>query len=383
MNSVDHFNFDNLTERRNSGSYKWDLKSMQGLLPMWVADMDFQSAPCIQKALLDKVSHNIYGYSIAPPSLEENVVLRLKKKYQWTIKKDWIVWLPGLETSFALASDSIGKEGDQVICFPPIYPPFKTGPRFAKRQVIPVEMDFQNYRWSLDFEKLENCIKENPRVKLLLFCNPHNPIGKVYTKEELQQLLDLCLKYKLCICSDEVHCDLILNKKEHIPIASLLPELEQNSITLMAASKTFNIAGLGCGFAIIPNEKLRQSFKLSMRGYTPMINPFAFAATEAAFSEGEPWRRQLIEYLKRNVNYLNKEFQSISNCSFSPPEASFLAWIDCRKTQLDDPCNHFRSHGLGLSPGHHFGSPGWVRLNFACPKSTLEEGMRRFKKALT
>jgi cysteine-S-conjugate beta-lyase len=217
----------------------------------------------------------------------------------------------------------------------------------------------------------------------LLLCNPHNPIGKVFSRSELERLVQVCLRYGVKICSDEVHCDLILNEKEHVVLASLSPEVCGNTITLMAPSKTFNVAGLGCGFAIISDEKLRQSFRLSMRSITPGVNPLAYAACEAAYRFGEPWRLELLEYLKGHVALIeNFVAAHRKHLSLISPEATYLAWLDCRGMGLKDPSSHFKAFRVGLSAGSQFGDAQSVRLNFGCPKSTLELGLERMGQAL-
>jgi len=377
------FDFDKTIERRNSGSYKWDSDGQQSTLPMWVADMDFEVADCITQALHKRLEHPIYGYAIAPNSLVETIVDRLKTHHNWHIKKEWIVWLPGLETSFTLASKCIHSESAKVMYLSPIYPPFFTGPRAAKKATVKFKIELnKSNEWELDFENLEKVLSDDPQIKTLLFCNPHNPIGKVYTEKELLKLIGLCNKYEVMLCSDEIHCDLILNGKPHISAAAIDKTIQQNSITLMGASKTFNIAGLGCGFAIIPNDQLRQSFKINMRGYTSMINPFGYLATETAYREADEWRVALIEYLKFNLKFLENEINSMPGCKIVKPEASFLAWVDCTKTGIETPASYFKSFGIAFSPGEQYGSPGWVRINFGCPLSTLKNGLAKMKNAI-
>lgn len=377
------YDFDTPIERRNTASYKWDISHMKGVLPMWVADMDFKIAPEIIEAIKSKADHGVFGYALAPDSLVETVVERMQRLYNWQIQPEWLVWLPGLETSFALASSSLGEQGDGVMCLTPIYPPFYTGPRAAHRKAVQCPLRFENQQWSIDYEAIEQALSEDPSIKLLLFCNPHNPIGKVFTREELLKLGKFCLQRNLKICSDEVHGDLIFDDKPHIPFATLDPEFEDQSITLMAPSKTFNIAGLGCGFAIIPNAKWRQSFQISMRGNSAMVNNMGYVACEAAYRFGENWRLELLNYLKGNLQLIDQALTGpLSELSWKAPEATYLGWIDARSMQTSDPATIFKKYGLGLSPGHTFGAKGWVRLNFATRRALLEEGLSRMEKAL-
>jgi len=375
--------FDKIIDRRRTGSYKWDSDGHQSTLPMWVADMDFKVADCITQSLQKRLEHPIYGYAIAPESLIQTIVDRIKSNHNWVIKKEWIVWLPGLETSFALASKCIHSDSAKVMYLSPIYPPFFTGPRAAKKVTVKFNITLNNdNEWELDFEKLETVLAGDPEIKTLLFCNPHNPVGKVYKEDEIKKLIHLCNKYKVMLCSDEIHCDLILNGEAHISAAAIDKTIEQNSITLMGASKTFNIAGLGCGYAIIPNDQLRQSFKINMRGNTSMINPFGYLATETAYRKAEEWRIALISYLNANLDFLANEISLMPGCEMVKPEASFLAWVNCKETGIENPSSYFKSYGVDFSPGEQYGSPGWVRINFGCPLSTLKTGLAKMKNAI-
>lgn len=381
---MSQFNFDEVIDRRNTGSYKWDSESYASVLPMWVADMDFKAATCITEALKERIeNHPVFGYALAPDSLYETIQKYLKNTYQWDVDKNWIVWLPGLETSFTVASKTRHTDDAAVFYLSPIYPPFYTGPKAVGKKTHAIPVNLYEGTWKIDFDKFESLLKEESGPKTLLFCNPHNPIGKVYSMEELEKLSSLCLMYDVLMVSDEVHCDLILDSnKKHIPIATLNSDILKKTITLMAASKTYNIAGLGCGFAIIPDEQVRQSYKINMRGHTAMVNPFGFIAAEAAYKNGESWRLELIDYLNENLTILKDFFDKFDQCHFHPPEASFLAWVDCSDLKLDNTSAYFKSHGVAFSPGEHFGSKGWIRINFACPKSTLIEGLKRFEEAL-
>lgn len=350
---------------------------------MWVADMDFRTAPEIIDAIKRKADHGVFGYALAPDSLIEVVVERMKRLYNWQIQPEWLVWLPGLETSFALASSSLGEQGDGVLCLPPIYPPFYTGPRAAHRKAVKCPLRYEQNEWSIDYEAMEKCLTEDPSIKLLLFCHPHNPIGKVFSREELLELGQFCLEHNIKVYSDEAHGDLILNGKQHIPFATLSKEFEDQSITLMSPSKTFNIAGLSCGFAIIPNDKWRQSFQISMRGNSAMVNNMGFAACEAAYRYGEPWRLELLDYLRTNIEIIDRALSGpLNSLYWKAPEATYLAWINAGAMEVEDPAVIFKKHGVGLSPGHIFCAKGWVRLNFATRKALLEEGLSRMEKAL-
>lgn len=374
--------FGTVVPRRKTGSVKWDLKEMQGLLPMWVADMDFKAPPAVLEALHERVDHGIFGYSLADEGLPSLVVQRLKERYGYEIKEDWIVWLPGLETALTLASMSVGAAGDKTVCFSPIYPPFYTGPKKAERQALKIPFILEGGQWLVDWEALEQAFCSGG-VSLLLFCNPHNPVGKVFERWELEKLAALCLEHGVKICSDEVHNDLILGDEKHISIASLSKEVADQTMTLMAPSKTFNIAGLGCGFAVIANDKWRQSFRLSMRSITPGVNPMGFVACQAAYEHGEEWRRALIAYLNKNCDLVEDFVRSHApRLSMERPQATYLAWINASGLGVESPYRHVKSYRLGLSAGAPFGDEQYLRLNFACPRSVLEDGLARMDQAI-
>lgn len=375
-------NFDKVIDRKNTSSEKWDKYQGRNIIPMWVADSDFETAPAIIKALQERVAHGVFGYTVQPTSsVQDAIVKHLSSRYNWKIEKDWIVPLPSLVRGLALSCSVAGDEGDAVLIPNTIYPPFKYVTESEKRQTITVPMHLDAERWVLDFDALEAAI--TPNSKMLLFCNPHNPAGTVYTENELERLHDICKRHKLLICSDEIHCDLILDKdKQHTPLANLNEDASQRTITLMAASKTFNVAGLGFGFAIIPNDKLRKKFKVIVRQSMPDINMLAQVATEAAFNHGEDWRKQQIEYLRANRDYLMKEINAISGMKMYPLEATFLAWIDISQLNLEDAGAFFEDAGVGISAGAIYGDDNFIRLNFACRRALLEEAVNRIRKAV-
>jgi len=376
--------FDKKVDRTNTYSEKWEKYKGRDIIPMWVADSDFETAPEITKALQERVAQGVFGYSEQPTSgVQDAIQSHLKSQYGWTIDKDWIVPLPSLVRGLALSCAVAGDDNDSVIIPQTIYPPFQFIPKTENRNVIAVPMclDADKKRWVLDSVALEKAITSDS--KILLFCNPHNPAGTVYTQEELENIQDICKRHDLLICSDEIHCDLILDKnKKHIPLATLNEDAANRTITLMAASKTFNVAGLGFGFAIIPNNNLREKFKIIVRQRMPDINILAQIATEAAFKHGENWRLQQIEYLRDNRDYLMREINSIKGLKMYPLEATFLAWIDVSKLGLDDPESFFEEAGVGISAGKYFGDNNFIRLNFACRLSLVEEAVERIKTAI-
>lgn len=380
------YNFDKPIDRKGTFSEKWDKYKGKDIIPMGLADSDFETAPEIIQALQKRVSNGVFGYTTQPTStVKDAIVYHLSAQYDWQIDRDWIVPLPSLVRGLALSCAVAGDENDTVIIPQTIYTPFMFVPEAEKRQAISVPMRLDKSsgeRWILDLDALEAAI--TPTSKMLLFCNPHNPAGTVYTENELNQLNEVCKRHDLLICSDEIHCDLILDKdKKHTPLAMIHKDAAQRTITLMAASKTFNIAGLSFGFAIISNNQLRQKFKTIVRQTMPDINMLAQVATEAAFKHGEEWRLQQINYLRDNRDYLLKEINAIDGLKMYPLEATFLAWIDVSELQLENVERFFEEAGVGISAGEIYGNSDFIRLNFACRRLLLEEAVKRIKQAIT
>ncbi len=375
-------NFNKIIDRTHSNSEKWEKYVGRDILPMWVADSDFETAPEIIEALQKRVTHGIFGYAEQPSSgVKDAIQSHLKTQYNWNIELEWVVPLPSLVSGLSL-SCMMTEQSSEVLLPQTIYPPFKYVVDNTKRVVITVPLrQTTTQRWILDVDKLEASV--TAQSKLLLFCNPQNPAGTVYTEDELTQIADICRRHDLFVCSDEIHCDLILDKdKTHIPFATLNNDAANRSITLMAASKTFNIAGLGFGFAIIPNDELRTKFKVLVRETMPDINVLAQTATEAAFKHGENWRLEQIEYLRSNRDFLFQEINAIKGMEMYPLEATFLAWIDISALNLDDPEKFFEDAGVGISAGKYFGDSDFIRLNFACPRSTVKEAVKRIQNAV-
>ncbi len=377
------YDFDTPVPRTESDSYKWQKYHGKDIIPMWVADMDFPSPPAVLEALHQRVDHGIFGYGRPDPALKELLIAHLQGKYRWAVDPAWIVWLPGLVCGVNVACRSVGRNGAGVWTTLPIYPPFLSAPKYSGKrlQTSPMYHEHQHDRWLLDFDQLDRCLDD--RTALMLLCNPHNPTGRVFSMEELQRVAAICLKKGMTICSDEIHCDLILEKGcRHIPLASISPEVADQTITLMAPSKTYNVPGLGCSFAIISNPRLRARFKRAMAGIVPGVNLFGFAAAMAAYEHGGRWLSDLLDYLRGNRDLVYKSINGFENLHMGPVEATYLAWIDTRQAGLESPAAYFESAGVGLSDGAYFGTPGFVRLNFGCPRSTLIEALERMTAAL-
>lgn len=375
------FDFDTPIERRGTDSAKWRKYAGRDVLPMWVADMDFAAPPEVVQALRRRVDHGVFGYGDAPASTVQAVVDALARDHGWTIDPSWLVWLPGLVTGLNVACRAVGETGDAVLTATPIYPPFLTAPVNAGRQVLRVPMRLEGGHWGWDVAEIEAAI--TPGTRLLLLCNPHNPTGRVLTRDELVAISALADRHGLTLCSDEIHAGLVLDPGcRHLPIAALDEATALRTITLMAPSKTYNIPGLGCAFAVVPNAPLRRRVHDAMRGIVPHVNVLGFAACEAAYGHGGAWHGALIEYLRGNAARVSAAVAAMPPLRTTPVEATYLAWIDARGLGLPDPARFFEDAGVGLSDGADFGAPGFVRLNFGCRRSLLDEALERMARAV-
>jgi len=376
----ERYDFDEIVDRRGTASEKWDRYQGRDVIPLWVADMDFRSPPAVIRALHERVEHGVFGYTHPPEGLTQAVQEALTGEFGWGVSPEWIVWLPGLVTGLNVACRAVGAAGDAVITFTPVYPPFMSAPPLADRTLVKVPLAERAGRWGIDFEALERAA--DPAVKLLLLCSPHNPVGRVWSRAELVRLGAFAERHDLAICSDEIHAGLVLEESvEHLPIATLSPALDRRTITLLAPSKTFNVPGLGCSFAVISDDTLRRAFKKAMGRVVPHVNLLGYTAAEAAYRHGGGWRRALIEYLRGNRDLVAQEVTGMG-LSVAQVEATYLAWIDLRGTGIEDAVGFFEQAGVGLSGGADFGLPGFVRLNFGCPRPLLAEALRRMRVAL-
>ena len=400
MNQAPHYDFDIPPDRHGTGSFKWDRYGKRDVIPLWVADMDFASPPEVVAALRERVEHGVFGYTHATDRLEAAVQRSLARDYSWDVPIPWLVWLPGLVSGLNVVCRAVGKPADDVATFVPIYPPFLSAPGHADRSVTTIPLVLSSSgeapggdvvagaagagaagRWEMDLDLFERRL--TPRTRLLLLCSPHNPVGRVWTKPELEALAETAVRHDLVICSDEVHAGLVLDEdKRHIPMAALGSEIAARTITLMAPSKTFNIPGLGCSFAVISDPSLRRDVTQAMEGIVPHINLFGYVAAQAAYEHGGPWLDALLAYLRGNRDLVEKEIRSLRGLSVAHVEGTYLAWIDARDSGLTDPARDFERAGVGLSDGAEFGAPGFVRLNFGCSRSLLVEGLARMRSAL-
>ena len=375
------FDFDKVFDRQHTDSLKWDKYKNRDIIPMWVADMDFPSPAPILEALHKRIDHGIFGYTVPPDELVQVVVARMFEKYQWKIEPSWIVWLPGVVPALHLACLAFGDDGDEVMTFTPVYPPFLSAPSLSRRQLKPIPLGRRANRYTMDAERLESEISS--RSKVLLLCNPHNPVGRRYERQELRDIAEICVAHNVVLCSDEIHCDLILDGQKHIPTASLSPEISARTITLMAPSKTFNTPGLNCAFAVIENKNLRTQFRQARKGIVPNVNTLGLAACLAAYRDCEPWRTALVDYLAGSKDIVYKTVnEEIPGLSMDDVQATYLAWINVKELNERDPVRFFENAGVGLSHGKDYGAEGYLRLNFGCPRKALTEALERMQSAV-
>ena len=378
-----HYNFDTCPDRTGYGSLKWDKYKGRDILPLWVADMDFTTAPEITAALQQRLDHGIFGYTI-PYEAPVNAVLNyLHRQHGYSAKAHWLNFLPGLVPAINLCCHAFVAADESVMTATPVYPPFLGAPDYANRELIKVPLCLDaTDQWTLDFDAMEAAVK--PHTKLFILCSPHNPVGRVYTKEELTRLGDFCEKHDLILISDEIHCDLVFDANaQHIVTAKLSETLAARTVTLMAPSKTYNLPGLACAFSIIEDSKLRLQFQKTIRGIITEVNCFGYAGCEAAYNHGEAWRQELITYMRGNYELISKFLkEQIPGITFRPMESTYLAWFDVTKLELENPVKFFEDHGVGLSDGTPFDGIQHLRLNFGCPRSRLQEGLEKMATAL-
>ena len=371
------FDFEHVPERRGSDSVKWNKYAGQDVLPLWIADMDFASPPPVLAALQARVARGDLGYAEPWPALVEAVQAYCQRHYDWRVEADWLIWLPGLVCGINLACRSVDGE---VLTATPVYPPFLSAPGLSGRGLVRVSLREEGGRWSWDFAALEAAV--TPATRLLLLCHPHNPVGRAWDADELQTLAEFAARHDLVVCSDEIHCDLVLDsERHHVPFARQGEDAARRSITLMAPSKTYNIAGLGCSLAIIPDPALRRRYQAARRGIVPDVNVLAFTACASALLEGEAWRQDLLAVLRANRDRVEAAVNAMPGLSLGHVEATYLAWIDARGLGVDAPVEFFEAAGVGLSDGRDFGLPGWVRLNFGCAPALLDQALDRMRAA--
>ncbi len=380
------YDFDHVPDRHGTHSIKWDAFPAD-VLPLWVADTDFAVAPCIIEAIQKRLQHPIFGYTSDNEQLKTAVVNRMKKLYNWSITGEDIILVPGIVSGFNFACRAFAKPGESVIFQTPVYPPFFGAPNNNHLETIenPLIYDNEKRKYLINFDHFDQAIKEN--TKLFILCNPHNPVGRVFTKEELYTLGNICLKHHVTVCSDEIHSDFIYKGFHHTPIASINDDFAQNTLTFIAPSKTFNIAGLSCSIAIAQNPEIRKKFHTAIDGLCPFVTCLSQEAACAAYTSGNDWLAQQIAYLESNRDFLDQfikdEMPSVSNNII---EGTYLAWLDCSKTNITgSPQKYFLEKAkVGLNDGKPFGESyeKFIRLNFGTNRSTLKEALERMASSL-
>ena len=377
------YDFDQLIDRDTTHSTKWLKFSDPDVLPMWIADMDFLCPPEVTNPMIERVNQGIFGYTDTPVSLTKSFIEHVNKTLRWKIEEDWIVWVPGGVVGLNISCKTVLAPGDIALVPSPIYPPFTEAPENMERGFVKTFLKDINGRLEFDVEDIKELLSDD--TKMLYLCNPQNPGGTVFTNRELAELSVLCQENDIVVCSDEIHADLILDDNlKHTPYASLNSFAQENSITIMGPCKTFNLAGFPIAAAIIPNEELREDFERNSKGIVAHIDTMAFVAAEAAYRSAIEWKSELVEYLKTNKSLLSKSINDIEGLSLCGPEAGFLAWIDCRQSGLDSPVKFFVEEAkVGVHGGEFFGNEKYVRLNFGCPRSILEEAISRIEKAFS
>jgi cystathionine beta-lyase len=380
------YDFDRSINRRNSDSSKWNYYPEE-VLPLWTADMDFAVAQPVLDALHDRVEHGIFGYSMEPAELRELMAARLARLYGWQVQPSDIIFQAGVVLGLNRFCRAVAAPGDAVLVQPPVYPPIFAAPEkngLIRQEAVLVRTPGGSYE--IDFDAFQAAITE--RTRAFLLCNPHNPVGRAFRREELERMAEICLRNDVVICSDEIHCDILFRGTDHIPIASLSPEVARRTVTLMAPSKTYNIPGLHCSMAITPDPALRKKIRVAEPPFFPEGNLLGFVAALAAYRDGAEWLEQVLAYLEVNrdlvTDFVARELPGIQACI---PEATYLTWLDCRQTPIAaDPYRFFLEKAkLALSNGIPFGSggEGFVRLNFGCPRATLLKALGRMKSALS
>jgi len=373
------FDFNQWIDRRHSDSLKWHKYGDRDVLPLWVADSDFRSPPSVIEAIKQRAEHGVFGYGATPTGLIDITLSRLAQRYNWQIEPDWIVLLPGVVCGLNLSVRAFTESGESTVSPTPIYPPFRGAAKLANRAQVNLPLRLQDDRWVMNLDN--SAMQGNER--LLMLCNPQNPGGTVYRRDELEAQLAFAQQHDLIVCSDEIHCDLLLSPgAQHIPFAALSEDAAQRSITLLSPSKTFNIAGLGASLAIIPNPELRARFKRVREGIVPGVDILALVAAEAAWRDGDAWLAAQLDYLRANRDWLVAQVNALPELQMAAPEATYLGWIDASRLDVANPMAYFEQHGLGFSPGHDFGDDNFVRFNFGCTRATLEQAVTRLQKAV-
>lgn len=381
--------FDKYIDRENTNSVKYDIRKEyfgeKDVMPLWVADMDFETPEFIRDAVIERAKHPIYGYTVRGDNFNSSILNWMKKRHSWDVEKEWIAFAPGIVPAINMAILSFTKPGEKILIQPPVYHPFFYAIKDHNREILENNLIYENAHYTIDFEDFEKKAKE---ARVFILCHPHNPVGRLWNREELTQLLKICCENDVLIFSDEIHSDLILGENPHIPLLSLKNGLS-NIISFYAPSKTFNLAGLSTSFLIIPDKKLKNIYEEFLNSlHVNMGNIFGAVALETAYQEGEEWLKQLLDYLRSNlkflINYIEKYIPEIIVIR---PEATYLVWLDFTQFNLSDKNLKkliIDEAGLGLNDGPGFGKvgSGFQRINIALPQNRLEKALKKLEKAI-
>lgn len=374
--AVTAYRFDERVDRAATASTKWS-RYGPDVLPFWVADMDFKAPPGLLATVAERLAHGVLGYTDTPEPTQAAFIGWLHRRYGWAVSPEWLIWLPGVVPGMNLGAQAAG--GGSLLIPTPVYHPFLAVPRHVGKAAIPVALTLQDGRWVMDLERLATALR--PDTRALLLCNPQNPTGRVYERDELMALVEFCRRHELTLVSDEIHCELILEPtRHHVPVATLAPDLP--SITLFSPNKAYNTPGIGSAVAVIPQRALRTTFRRGFRGLISHISPLAYAAAQWAYADETDWLTALNGYLRGNRDLLQAAVERLTGVVMTRVEGTYLGWLDLRELGLDAPAEHFERHGLGLNDGAAFGQAGFVRFNFGCPRTTLEAGLVRLERAV-
>ncbi len=370
-------------DRHGTGSEKWDRWTDRDVIPTWVADMDFRAPEVVLEALRARVDHGVFGYTDPPPGFAPALCEHLARRHGWQVEPDQITSTPGVVNGLAITARLLAEPGSGIITFTPVYPPFLSLPGLAGRECIRVPLAQSVTAWTIDWDALQAAV--TPKTKLFWLCHPHNPTGTVFGRDDLVGIAEFAARHGLTVVSDEIWSDLLLDDDHggprHVPFASLDHDKARDAITLVAPSKTWNLAGLGCAAAICRDRGILKTWRAAGGGLVPMVNPIGYAAAEAAWRFGDDWRRRLVNVLRHHRDLAVAAVAGIPGLSCVPPQSTYLVWIDCRGTGVADPEAACLAAGIGPSDGKHFAAPGFIRLNTGCPTPLFAEILRRLARA--
>jgi cystathionine beta-lyase len=375
-----NYDFDRVIDRTGTSSVKWDRYEGRDILPFWLADMEFACAPAILKAMEDRLRHPIYGYSTPSKELYDAILTYLREEKGVPAEAEWLVWLPGIVPALGAFCRAYTRTGDGVMFSTPVYPQFPANPVNSKMRPVNVPLLREGMNYSFDWNGMRN---HAHAARLLMLCNPQNPVGKIYSREELEKLAEFCERNDMLLCSDEIHCDIVLEPgMKHTSILAI-ERARERSILLMSPSKTFNTPGLFFAFAAIPNKPLREAFKRVLRGSYEWVNIFGMEAARAAYADCGEWRTQLTDYLRGNRDFMRSFVKAnLPELTMGPCHSTYVAWLDARTLGVEKPAKFFEEAGVGVSDGADYGEGGMIRLNYACPRAMLEAGLRRMQAAV-